>query len=296
MLILVSYSRSPLIISHSLPKETGPAKFILGTIFTQILHYYIENRAYKHPITLMKMKLQKWASQYQPLVSTHAHISKKCSSNFIFPQHTPLSMLITHVCLFCVLRASSSQNVQQMGLQLFWKWLYTPIERVRMMWTIFEDLSSKFNIQDDFKRKKLLKLLRTVFVKPVDILRWRDVCSRSLIQWAFTDTVHALIWMACMQVWWSAPKCRIWKMNWIRKDQGMWEPRSARWRCPRTRNNGRRRILDPHTYLRIIKVVMKLLESYLIRGRRRGRTTGSRVKEDVTTVKALVTWQGSVRV
>ena len=44
---------------------------------------------------------------------------------------------------------------------------YTPIERVRMMWTIFEDLSSKFNIQDDFKRKKLLKLLRTVFVKPV---------------------------------------------------------------------------------------------------------------------------------
>ena len=119
MLILVSYSRSPLIISHSLPQETGPAKFIQGTIFTQILHYYIENRAYKHPITLMKMKLQKWASQYQPLVSTHAHISKKCSSNFIFPQHTPLSMLITHVCLFCVLRASSSQNVQQMGLQLF---------------------------------------------------------------------------------------------------------------------------------------------------------------------------------
>ena len=44
------------------------------------------------------------------------------------------------------------------------------------------------------------------------------------------------------------------------------------------------------------EVITRLLESHLIRGRRRGRTTGSRVKEDVTTAKALVTWQGSVRV
>ena len=42
---------------------------------------------------------------------------------------------------------------------------YTPIERVRMMWTIFEDVSSKFNIQDEFKREKPLELLRTVFVE-----------------------------------------------------------------------------------------------------------------------------------
>ena len=41
---------------------------------------------------------------------------------------------------------------------------YTPVERVRMMWTKFEETCSKFNIEDEFKRKKPLKLLRNVFV------------------------------------------------------------------------------------------------------------------------------------
>ena len=119
MLIVVSYSRNPMIISRSLHREAEPSKFILEIIFTQILQNYSINTVYKHLSTLMKMKLHIWASQYQPLISTHAHIRKKCSSIFIFLQHIPFSILITRVRLFCVLRASSSQNVQQMCLQLF---------------------------------------------------------------------------------------------------------------------------------------------------------------------------------